>query len=411
MLHEELVQVKPQQRKKKKKKRQEGLARDLAMGATPPPNGTTISASILPPPASALNGQPLQAAAVSDLMKKILEAERAKHKNSFTTNIMSTDHSSFRRALCLVDQIDFNINEKFQFNGQEDMALGHYLLFNFESFVNQLNREGKISSYARDSLLPQISSRIQSLLCLNASIVSSEPGEEFDKTLLHKINIGNQHGRFVFDHLSNPDIGYQMKTANSSWYPDWTLAHAWIFMASKQHVTSPDLSERFGKLVKFGIDFDVKSRDGLTPLAIAVYRKQADLVTLLLANGVNAGDKFDLRHDKRFSYLAAESNLFHLLALPCLSGQSCNSSDNPDKHEITDSLTTRGVDINAANADGETPLHIAAKFGDIGLMQCFVKHGAILDIKAIELYVQCCNGNLPLEAAGWFQSILNSSSP
>ena len=101
------------------------------------------------------------------------------------------------------------------------------------------------------------------------------------------------------------------------------------------------------------------SADGFTPLGLASFFGQIDIVKLLLANDANPN--------------IAANNQFKVAPIH----STCAISN----YEIADLLIKNGADVNAKQMQGVTPLHSAAHNGQNELAKLLIENGADINAK------------------------------
>ena len=116
-----------------------------------------------------------------------------------------------------------------------------------------------------------------------------------------------------------------------------------------------------GALIAAGADVNARDRFGQAPLHEAVSRGHINAVRALIAAGadvnVSIGDGF---------------------GTPLHAASRCRDNSNLD---IVDTLVTAGANINAQNAYGKTPLHVASQSGHISIIHRLVQAGASMDAR------------------------------
>ncbi len=117
------------------------------------------------------------------------------------------------------------------------------------------------------------------------------------------------------------------------------------------------------KLIDLGADINLPYYDK-TPLGYAVQEGNVEIVNLLLEKGANPNTEFDN----------------HSLLIFAINQEI--KTDKAQKFEITRLLVEKGkADLDISSSEGETPLHIAAGYGNLKLVQSFVEHGADINAK------------------------------
>ncbi|KAJ6641244.1 Ankyrin-3 [Pseudolycoriella hygida] len=128
-----------------------------------------------------------------------------------------------------------------------------------------------------------------------------------------------------------------------------------------QFVNEYFIEENFELLLKSGADMEAVNENGQNALEYAVVGQNSMAVEILLRNGANP-NQFD--NNNRTSMLQA--------TIP--RGYYPSAS-------ITESLVKHGADVNLANEQGETPLHIAIKEGNPRTPPILINHGANVNAK------------------------------
>lgn len=117
------------------------------------------------------------------------------------------------------------------------------------------------------------------------------------------------------------------------------------------------------KLIDLGADINLPYYDK-TPLGYAVQEGNVEIVNLLLEKGADPNTEFDN----------------HSLLIFAINQEI--KTDKTQKFEITRLLVEKGkADLDISSSEGDTPLHIAAGYGNLKLVQSFVEHGADINAK------------------------------
>jgi ankyrin repeat protein len=101
------------------------------------------------------------------------------------------------------------------------------------------------------------------------------------------------------------------------------------------------------------------SADGFTPLGLACYFGNRDIVKYLLANGADPNKP--------------SSNSFKVAPL--------HSATAISDYDLTVLLLAHGADVNARQQSGVTPLHSAAHNGQLKIAKLLIDHGADVNAK------------------------------
>jgi hypothetical protein len=85
--------------------------------------------------------------------------------------------------------------------------------------------------------------------------------------------------------------------------------------------------------------------------------------------------------------------------------------------EVVDFLIDRGVDLRAGETTGQTPLHLAAHHGEIGIMKLLIERGAPLEAKNLyggtvlgQATWSCMNSGLPADYAAVVELLLDAGA-
>ncbi len=144
------------------------------------------------------------------------------------------------------------------------------------------------------------------------------------------------------------------------------------------------------RLMAQGVLPDTASEEGVTPLFLAAFNGNKDIVQRLVEKNadVNAPVK------KTFSY---EDQTIFEGCTPLMAALGRGNSD------IAKMLIQYGADVNAADVNGTTPLFIAAALNDAGVVDHLIEKGAAVNAAVTEEYEYksqpVCNGATPLMAA------------
>ena len=129
------------------------------------------------------------------------------------------------------------------------------------------------------------------------------------------------------------------------------------------------------------IDFNETDRHGNNALTPAAERGMKDLVLNLLQlpsiliqeQAIELADKnnhpeiADIIHDKLVK-ISLNASLFEAIAAP----------NNPEKYQTIQDLIAQGAELNTRNAEGETPLMLAARQNDVELATILFNHPTLI---------------------------------
>ncbi|KAN0141504.1 Ankyrin repeat-containing domain protein [Lactarius tabidus] len=115
-----------------------------------------------------------------------------------------------------------------------------------------------------------------------------------------------------------------------------------------------------GLLLKHGVDVNTRNKDHLTPLYVASYVGNIEIVRLLLDHGADP-----------------ESNAEGHIGEKPLHQVSYGKYRSPeDGVRVAQLLLERGADVNTRRKDDQTPLHVASYFGNVEIVLLLLDHGA-----------------------------------
>ena len=129
-------------------------------------------------------------------------------------------------------------------------------------------------------------------------------------------------------------------------------------------------------LVEKGSYFNLQNKEGRTPLFLSVKNKHEQLIKLLIENEADVRIGYKENSTERF-YLVRGKNrgraAWHYIA-----GEQVNEP------EIIDLLVKSGANVNAQDAEGFTPLHMAAIHGNLKIVKKLVDLDADVNIVATD---------------------------
>jgi len=160
--------------------------------------------------------------------------------------------------------------------------------------------------------------------------------------------------------------------------------------------------ENIDRLLKAGVDVNVRFEDGYTPLIVAAVVGHLEVALVLIENGANVNVR-NLENGKSLLEMAAwEGNM--KMASVLLENGACLNSHNKagltplmvavrnGHHEMVVRLLDNGADVNAKDVNYFTPLMIAVLGNHIDTVLVLLEKGAEVNVEAID-------GSTPLTLA------------
>ena len=193
--------------------------------------------------------------------------------------------------------------------------------------------------------------------------------ETFDCLSNHAVN--NKDTNLIKTYLKHPEFKSNIQARDGS-----TMLHLFVEKSDLESVK---------KLLARGVNYNLKNRDGLTPLDIAA--KNCDIAIMAEI----------LKYDKAPESVQKYDATNFLIAV------------SQGDLESAKQLLKRGVNYNLKNRDGLTPLDIAAKNCDIAIMEEILKYDqtpeSIQKYHATNFLIAVSQGDL--ESAKQFLSLIN----
>lgn len=127
------------------------------------------------------------------------------------------------------------------------------------------------------------------------------------------------------------------------------------------------------RLIQMGANVDIESYWGLTPLSVAVNQTQLKIIELLMDNGANpdtVGDAAELKSHKLISEWL----------------ESYDATKIEDMNDIMDKLIYLGVNVNAIDEYGYTPLIIAVRESNVRNVILLLQLGVDVNLENINKY-------------------------
>jgi len=185
--------------------------------------------------------------------------------------------------------------------------------------------------------------------------------------------------KLLLDHGADP---------NRRGYLGWTPLHVACVSATREPI-NPDLVRL---LLDRGAVVSARSKDGITPLVLASGNRAGEVVAILIARGARPESAPPRGYSALRSAVDAKDPVVARLLL--VHGADPNQRYSPPGNErlLTrtamhrDLPTARvllesGADPNLADDEGLTPLHVAAREGDVEMIRLLLAHRAQVDAR------------------------------
>jgi ankyrin repeat protein len=147
-------------------------------------------------------------------------------------------------------------------------------------------------------------------------------------------------------------------------------------------------------LIKNGADINALDFCCDTPLSEAVLRNSNDIAELLLDNGANIAIPLNILENTLLhiavnaGFHVGKPRLYHHNGANLIpSSEDMSTMIDPSEYETADTsmaalLMSKGIDINAKNNDGYTPLRVAANWNNIAIIRLLLENNADVTIQA-----------------------------
>ncbi|KAK3292867.1 ankyrin repeat-containing domain protein [Chaetomium fimeti] len=145
-------------------------------------------------------------------------------------------------------------------------------------------------------------------------------------------------------------------------------------------VTSRDGSGMTKLLLSYGVDVEAKDKDGRTPLSWAVTTRNEEIVGLLLDHGVKL-EAADKNGRTPLSWAARKSTSLFSRFWAAREGAPPSWAGRKSGPGVVGLLLSHGVDVEAIDKDGQSPLLWAIREGDENAVAMLLDHGANGEVK------------------------------
>lgn len=143
-----------------------------------------------------------------------------------------------------------------------------------------------------------------------------------------------------------------------------------------------------------GVYIDIRNREGMTPLSIAISKGYVELIILLLEKGANVNGLYSnmTNSGDRYIHIAANCEDVYIIELFLEKGANVDEQNSVGNTPfiiasskgftgIVKLLLKKGANINHKNKFGDTSLHLVSKYGRYKMIERLLEYGIDYNIK------------------------------